>query len=246
MKLMLESSDPQALYTTPGNDASPFCHSFDLRKRLDISAVKGQLRTTPIGNVSARSSPLSSSILNFLAQVASAIKSAPCSVVHRIVIPNLLSPTVYAPSACRPEQFLRFLHILRALLRTFPQQLTAMISVPLSLHPRSTGLIRCGELLSDGVLELVPFHHENQIHVESGKGKEETTQGLLRVHSLPIFHERGGGPEGNWGREDLSFKLSTSNGLVVTPFHLPPVGIGEEQPKQPSKNSEAVEKNLDF
>ncbi len=73
------------------------------------------------------------------------------------------------------------------------------------------------ELLSDGVIELVPLQHRNQ-------EDKDKAQGMLRVHSLPVFHEKGGGLEGGWVRQDMSFKLSASSGMVITPYSLPPVG----------------------
>ncbi|KAJ6443116.1 paxneb protein [Purpureocillium lavendulum] len=75
------------------------------------------------------------------------------------------------------------------------------------------------ELLSDGVIELVPLRHLS--HAE-----KEKAQGMLRVHGLPVFHEKGGGLEGGWIKQDMSFKLSASSGLIITPYSLPPVGEG--------------------
>ena len=99
------------------------------------------------------------------------------------------------------------------------------------------------ELLSDGVLELIPLQHQSQMALEPGK--EDKSQGLLRAHSLPIFHEKGGGLEGSWSRQDLAFKLSASSGLVITPYSLPPLGEEEDTSATP-KPAEGKKESLDF
>lgn len=120
-----------------------------------------------------------------------------------------------------------------------------MLTLPVSLYSRGTGVTRWAELLSDGVLELIPLQHQSQMSREPGE--EEKSQGLLRAHSLPVFQEKGGALEGSWSREDLSFKLSASSGMVITPFALPPVGEEEEaNSSKPSKPSESKKESLEF
>ncbi|KAI8666891.1 Elongator complex protein 4 [Fusarium sp. Ph1] len=225
----------------PGQTASVFCHGFNLTKRLESSAIKGQLFATPVDGPLA--SPTQTPFHKFIADVTSKIKNSPPSTIHRIVVPSLLSPTLYNSAASQPREILKFLHVLRALLRQFPTQVTAIVTIPVTLFPRSTGLTRWMELLSDGVLELIPLQHQAPITREPGS--EDKGQGLLRAHSLPVFHEKGGGLEGTWNRENLSFKLSGCSGLVITPFSLPPVGDEEEAPK-PSKQNEPKKESLDF
>lgn len=241
----LNDSNILRLDSTPsaisGQPASTFCHSFNLTKRLENSAIQGKLHTTPVGDALAK--PTQTPFKRFLADIASKIKAAPPNSVHRVVVPSLLSPSLYASFSCRPQEVLQFLHGLRALIRRYPTQLTALITLPVSLYPRSTGLTRWMELLCDGVLELIPLQHQSQMALEPGK--EEKSQGLLRAHSLPIFHEKGGGLEGSWSREDLSFKLSASSGMVITPYSLPPVGEEEEASKAPTPN-EAKKESLEF
>lgn len=197
-----------------------FCHSFDLSKRLESGHIAGSLHASPVGAEGAHSSrtPLKAFLDSTRTQIE---KSAPGS-IHRIVVPGLLSPTVYGSAACHPREVLQFLQRLRALLRRYHGQVVALITIPVSLFPRSTGLTRWVELLSDGVFELTPLQRQSQVALEPWK--EDKSQGLIRVHSLPIFHEKGGGLEGSWSREDLSFKLSASSGIVITPYSLPPVG----------------------
>ncbi len=191
------------------------------------------------------------------------------------MVPALLSPTAYAGAACRPEEVLQFLHALRALLRRHADRLTALVSLPLALHPRAAGLTRWLEILSDGVLELVPLPPGSALSAvaqqqqpqqqgpppssgadkagggedkdNSGKSSKSNSksksksksksndddhkiQGMLRVHALPVFDEKGGGShEAHAARcEDQSFGLSRSRGLVIRPFSLPPV-LGDDE-----------------
>lgn len=190
------------------------------------------------------SSTSPSQLKKFLNDVTTRINNSSPSTIHRIVAPSLLSPTIYPSSASRPEEALQFLHGLRALLRSFPTQLTAMVSMPVSLYPRSTGLTRWAELLSDGVLELIPLEHKLQMSRDPSK--DDKAQGMLRAHSLPVFHEKGGGLEGSWNREDLSFKLSSSSGLVITPFSLPPIGDEEEEKNNSKTSSDSKKESLEF
>ena len=144
---------------------------------------------------------------------------------------------------------LQFLHALRALLRKYPTKLIVMITMPLTLFPRASGLTRWIELLCDGVLELTPLR-SSAVHApppasssKSDSKTDDQVQGLLKVHSLPIFDEKGGGSsESHAAREDQSFSLSRSRGLVIKPFSLPPVG--EDEPEQ--KSAEGGKGGLEF
>lgn len=187
--------------------------------------------------------PTQAPFKRFITDVASRVKNSPPATVHRVIVPSLLSPTLYTSAASQPREVLQFLHGLRALLRQYPTQLTALVTLPISLFPRSSGLTRWMELLSDGVLELIPLQH--QAPVARDTTNDDKGQGLLRAHSLPVFHEKGGGLEGTWARENLSFRLSSSSGMVITPFSLPPVGEVEESNKA-VKGKEPKKESLDF
>jgi len=86
------------------------------------------------------------------------------------------------------------------------------------------------ELLSDGVMELVPFPHKVDMGPglgSSGTKEEEKPLGLVRVHVLPVVGERGGGAGA--GGDDLAFSVSRRR-FVIGLFSLPPVeGDGEAQ-----------------
>ncbi len=90
-------------------------------------------------------------------------------------------------------------------------------------------------MLADGVLELQPFPAP-AIAPPGTSGTataEEPPQGMLRVHRLPIFHEKGGG--GAMDGDDLAFSLSRRRGLAIRLYSLPPV---DEDPEAERKGNE--------
>ncbi|RFU30162.1 hypothetical protein B7463_g6161, partial [Scytalidium lignicola] len=220
---------------TSNSNMPIFCHDFDFSKRLALPSPSPvqfipTITHSPLDFTVARQSrsPFSAFLQYLITQLSN---STPQS-IHRVIIPNLLSPALYPADLSRPEIILQFLHALRALLRSYPSRLTAMITLPLTLYPRSSGLTRWMELLSDGVLELAPFPVTSiPAKVVSGDiaTQEEPPQGMLNVHRLPIFQENGGGG-GELSRlgDDLAFTLSRRKGLVLKPFSLPPVATDAE------------------
>ncbi|KAI6093984.1 PAXNEB-domain-containing protein [Hypoxylon rubiginosum] len=228
---------------------SIFCHSFDLTKRLNPTDVKGQIGFHPsmgMPNLSSPGRDTSSPLKQFIKDIAYKLANSPPSEVHRVIVPGLLSPTSYSSSSSRPEEVLQFLHALRALLRQYSGKLTVIITLPLALYPRATGLTRWMELLCDGVMELIPLQ-SSAVHApppssKSDSKSEDQIQGLLKIHSLPIFHEKGGGSsETNSAHGDLSFSLSRSKGLVIKPFYLPPVGEDEQEKKKSESSKGSME-----
>ncbi|KAJ5433197.1 uncharacterized protein N7458_012353 [Penicillium daleae] len=192
-----------------------FCHAFDLTKRLTHPAITN-MSFIPL--VPSRESPFAA----ILKQLQTTIGSSPSNTIHRIVIPSLLNPTMYPPNACQPEHVLQFFHSLKAMMSAYTTRVTAMITLPLSLFPRSSGLVRWIELLSDGVIELCPFPHSADAVATSGAATsvEEPPQGMLKTHRLPVLHERGGGSDQNVG-QDWAFILSRRR-FEIKPFSLPP------------------------
>jgi elongator complex protein 4 len=229
--ILADRSIPQSSGSSSASQAqSIFCHDFDLTKRLVLPS-SGQMQFVPTSlqpnlDFTTDAKPVPSPFVKFIAHLASELSSSPTS-IHRLIIPGLLSPAFYPPEASKPENVLQFLHALRALLRKYPGRLTAMITLPLTLYPRTTGLTRWMELLSDGVLELAPFP-STAIATKAAPGAstmhEEPPQGMLKIHRLPVFHEKGGGGgESSGFGDDLAFTLSRRKGLVIKPFSLPPV-----------------------
>ncbi|KAG7287803.1 hypothetical protein NEMBOFW57_007318 [Staphylotrichum longicolle] len=255
---------------TPGSaptrgDASQgtFCHSFDLTKRLSPTSCKGTLHSTPSTCPPTFDQPPPTSTTPFKAiiqHLQTKLSTSPSNTIHRVVIPSLLLPTLYHPHCAHPSEALQFLHALRALLRQYPAQLTALLTLPTSLYPRTSGLVRWMELLCDGVLELIPLPAnpgappppKPSSSSSSGPGgagggaeKSDQVQGLLRVHTLPVYHEKGGGGAGASSfRETLGFSLSASRGLVIRPYSLPP--LEEEDGGEREKGGGGGKEGIEF
>ncbi|MCJ1251846.1 hypothetical protein MMC30_009084 [Trapelia coarctata] len=199
----------------------PFRHTYDLTTRLPLPSPTS-LTYHPLSPA-----PSTSPFTQILTSLTHSLSTSPPTSIHRLLIPSLLSPFLYPPHASYPTHILQFLHSLRALLRRYSTRLSAMLSLPLTLYPRSSGLVRWMEILSDGVIELVPFPHR----VDTGPGltagakEEEKPLGMVRVHVLPVVGERGGAG----GGDDLAFTVSRRR-FVIGLFSLPPVeGDGEAQ-----------------
>jgi len=226
------------------SNATSFCHSFDLTKKLSPAHVKGQIGFHPTMTGLMLGAQPSPPFKQFVKDLSLKLANSPPAWVHRVVIPSLLSPTAYSSQACHPQQVLQFLHALRALLRQYAKCLTVIMTVPLSLYPRTSGLTRWMELLCDGVLEFIPLQstsiHKPPPSSKSGEKADEQVQGLVKVHSLPVFHEKGGGSHS--ALDDQSFSLSRSKGLIIKPYYLPPAD-GDETPADPR---DSAKPSMDF
>jgi len=218
-----------------------FCHNFDLGKRLDLSCVQGSISfypssSFPIPEGRAAQKRQARPLADFIHAVQSSIAVSAAGTLHRVVVPSLLSPALYSSACSHPTEVLQFTMGLRALLRHHNDRLVAMLTLPISLYPRPSGLIRWVEHCCDGVLELSPLSqsHDNK-----------QVQGQVRQHCLPVHHERGGGWEDGGWQENLSFKLSSNDGLVIEPHSLPPVDDELSDTRDPGQ---AKDKNatLDF
>jgi elongator complex protein 4 len=212
----------------------PFCHTFDLSKRITVPADAkiNHIRIDP-----------RSAFETIIASLNQSLKSSPPNIVHRLIVPSMLSPALYPPTASHPSSSLKFLHSLRSLLRSNSDRLTAILSLPLELHPRTTGLLRWTEILADGILELTPFPHLMDAYDEhprpsdgAKEGGEDQPQGLARIHKLPLITERGegGAGVGNSIGEDLAFVVSRRK-FVLKPFSLPPVEGDQDAQKEGGK-----------
>lgn len=95
------------------------------------------------------------------------------------------------------------------------------------------------EILSDGVLELSPFPHSHLRALAQSAGTtkdEERPQGMLAVHKLPVFHERGGGGGAEGLGEEKSFTLSRRK-FVIAKFSLPPLEGDTEAQEQAGREA---------
>src|SRR5207237_52733 len=88
-----------------------------------------------------------------LTSLTNIINQHPPTLLHRIIIPSLLSPLVYPPSASSLRHLYRFYTLYEPSFADIRQTLL-MISLPLELYSRDTSLVRWTEILSDGALEL--------------------------------------------------------------------------------------------
>ncbi|KAH7395042.1 paxneb superfamily protein-like protein [Phaeosphaeria sp. MPI-PUGE-AT-0046c] len=227
--------------------SSVFCHTFDLAKRLSFPVG------TAISYVPVSPSPTSSTAAFpvILKGLQEQLASSPENSIHRLVIPSLLSPALYPPSSAQPSSILQFLHGLRALLRQYSTRLTAFITLPLTLYPRSTGLVRWIENLADGVFELSPFPYSHAQALAQSAGTttdEERPQGMFAVHKLPVFHEKGGGGGAEELGEDMAFTLSRRK-FVVAKFSLPPLEgdtEAQEQAVREAAGGSAMPKKADL
>lgn len=227
-----------------GSNAAPqvFCHTFDLTKRLAHPAVSS-INFIPLTLSSLDGSPYTTA----LQRLKNSLSTSSPTTVHRLIIPSLLSPALYPPNSSQPNHLLQFLHSVKALLSTYSNRMTAMITLPISLHPRSSGLTRWIELLNDGVFELVPFPHIPDASPTTTSGaataQEDPPQGMFKIHKLPILHERGGGADNNIG-EDWAFTLSRRK-FAIKPFSLPPME-GDNEAQQGDTSSRPSKADLEF
>lgn len=158
-----------------------------------------------------------------IGQLRSKLKSSPPETVHRVIVPSLMSPALYPSHSCLPEQVLTFQQDLRGLSAAYPRNLVVLQTMPLSLYPRTSGLTRWIELLTDGVYELTPFPHSADAEFQTSRDpttKEEPPQGLLQIHKLPLLHELGSGTLPS--DMDWTFTLSRRK-FTIKPFNLPPI-----------------------
>ncbi|KAJ5098331.1 hypothetical protein N7532_005332 [Penicillium argentinense] len=235
------ASAPAATGEQDPNAKQPpaFCHAFDLTKRLAHPSITNM---TFIPFTPTKDSPFPP----VLSRLQTAIASSAPNTIHRIVIPSLLNPTLYPAESCHPEYVLQFLHSLKALLSAYPTRVTAMITFPLCLFPRSSGVVRWIELLSDGVIELCPFPHSADALTTSGAAtsQEESPQGMLKTHRLPVLHERGGGSDQNVG-QDWAFILSRRR-FEIKPFSLPPAEGDTEAQDTSAQGGMPKKSDLEF
>lgn len=235
-------------------EGEPFCHTFDLNKPL-VYPVDARVDFLPL-DTTTTAHPDRSPFETVMEKLSGLLEAGDDDdAVYRIVVPSLLSPALYPPHASRPEYVLRFLHGLRTLLAKYQDRVTAMLSLPLDLYPRSSGLTRWMEILSDGVMELTPFPHASStadvLVVDQPSSSTTSTeeelqqqpQGLLRVHRLPIFHERYSGTLGEV--DQWTFTLSRRK-FTIRPYSLPPADGDTEAQQSAVKDAAGQKKKSDI
>ncbi|RDA85412.1 hypothetical protein CP532_3768 [Ophiocordyceps camponoti-leonardi (nom. inval.)] len=161
-------------------------------------------------------------LMQFLSATESRLRHSTPLSQHRILIPSLLSPSQYRPDSVEPQGLLQLIHGIRSLLRQFPTRAVALVTIPRSLYSRSSGLIKWVEILFDGTIEIDT--DSSSVFSEYDGGQQ---QGVVRVHSLPVVHERGGGREGTSLEQMMLLKTCVVSGVHIQPSDLPPVISGE-------------------
>lgn len=221
--------------------SEPLCHAFDLTKRLDSKSIRGTITSYPLPSLpqsrpegrSNSTASQGSALQAVLCTLAETLEASPRGIIHRVVVPGFMSPAIYSPVFSLPDGILRFAHGLRALVRRYSERASAVITLPISLYPRASGLTRWLEMLSDAVLEL---------QVLSMAPQHGNAQGLFNIHALPVYQERGGGPQTSGSHANLSFKLSGPAGLLIEQFSLPPIdGEDDAEKGRAGSQSEKLE-----
>ncbi|ODQ80866.1 hypothetical protein BABINDRAFT_161061 [Babjeviella inositovora NRRL Y-12698] len=113
--------------------------------------------------------------------------------IIRVVVPNLLSPTLYPPHFSSSMEILPFVHQLRALLRKYPGNLSVVSSLALDLYPKHSSTTVLLENLHDAVIHLLPFNQEIAALIERTYKNDPTKiqHGLVNIYKLPVLSERG-------------------------------------------------------
>ncbi len=226
-----------------------FCHPFDLRKRLASGSIKGTLHAAPLANLSLDELgevPEELKLLHsFYREIYAELESSPPTSVHRIVIPNLLSPALYSSGVGNSQVMRRFFLGLRALLAKFPKKVTAMISMHTDLYPRHSGLVRWMERMCDGVIELAVLPARPMSTLGDELEDPDPIQGMVNVYKMPVYHDKvfPTAAELECFAGDRAFSLSASKGLVIKPYSLPPVEDTQSKGKSPAS---ATKEGLDF
>jgi elongator complex protein 4 len=236
---------------TPGSPLTTFCHTFDLTKRLAPTDIKGSLHASPLPNPlqpSPQPEIEHSPLRKFLASVSASLASTPPSMLHRIVLPNFLAPTLYAMDGWSFPYVLGLFTGLRSLLREHSRRLTVMLSLSTTLYERHNEYVRQLENLCDNIIELVPLPpgpplaattrgSSSSSSSHSDKSPAAKMQGWFKVHKLQLYSEIGGAgatAQGKSLRENLCFSVSGSKGLVVDPYSLPPIEDENGKEKSPA------------
>lgn len=231
-------------------EPSPFCHVFDLSKKLEHPPnAKIQYHSVEPSNTNTDTRIFTRTLRSLQEQ----LNSSPIDTVHRVVIPSLLSPLLYSPAASQPHHLLAFVHGLRSLLRQYSTRLVAIMSLHLEIYARSTGLVRWMELLCDGVFELTsfPHRHDGESLATSGAAtaNEERPHGMVKVHKLPLIEESGGGAGAAVARalgDDLAFVMSRRR-FAIRPFSLPPTeGDSAAQKEAIGADGKATKESMEF
>lgn len=109
----------------------------------------------------------------------------------RIVVPNVLNPSLYTPQCSSPNYIIPLMHSLKAIVSS--TSLVLMASINLDLYARESINTHILETISDGVIHLQPFNAAMTALLERAYKNEpaKVQQGLVNVIKLPVLSARG-------------------------------------------------------
>ncbi|KAG7194741.1 uncharacterized protein KQ657_004420 [Scheffersomyces spartinae] len=138
-------------------------------------------------------SPNFTTLVNQIRQIISTkIKQHP-DIVIRIVLPNLLTPSLYSPTQSSPQFILPLFHSLQSLLSTYSNNAILMTLINLDLYTRNHLITSTLENIFDGIINLQPFNQQMSALIEKAYKNEpkRIQQGLVNVIKVPVLSERG-------------------------------------------------------
>lgn len=163
-----------------------YTYQFDLTERLRPIPNNNDISFVQLSNDYKR---LLANIKNIIIQQTKTNHSK----TIRLIIPNLLIPSIYPPESSQSTFMIPFIHGLRSLLKQYSNNLSLIMSLPIDLYPRSSHLTATIESFLDAVIHLQPFNQEMSQLIERAYKNEPTKiqHGLVNILKLPVLSERG-------------------------------------------------------
>lgn len=161
-------------------------NQFDITQKLVPGPSNQDISFVPI------STDYNQIIQQIVLIISNQLRSNPTKII-RLVIPNMLNPSIYNPLCSTPTFILPFVHSLRSILRKYSNNLVLICSLPLDLYPRDSHLTSMMESIMDSVIHLQPFNQEMTLLIEKAYKNEPSKiqQGLVNIIKLPVLSERG-------------------------------------------------------
>lgn len=180
-KLNNESGENEGLGRQSFDDDNKnYSHQFDITTRLMPAPASTEITfVSPMQPVQM--------VLNQLEQ---AIKRHNGKLI-RVVAPSILHPAMYPPNMFSLSKIMPLLHGVRSLVKKYANRCVFMASVSSDLLDKH--LLSQMENTFDSVINLEPFGQEmTQLLERAYKSQpNKIQQGLLHIHKLPVFSERG-------------------------------------------------------
>lgn len=132
-------------------------------------------------------------LINQIRQIVNAkIKQNP-EIIIRIVLPNLLNPSLYSPVQSSPGFIFPLFHSLQSMLADYPLNTVLITLVNLDLYGRNHLITSTLETMFDGIIHLQPFNQQMAALIEKAYKNEpkRIQQGLVNVLKIPVLSDRG-------------------------------------------------------